>query len=182
MKGRLIDLSYGVNRRQRVTLELDRDFRDGYEKLKDAELEIEIRRYRKKRSSSANAYFHVLVNKIAGESGESEEEVKRRLVVDYGTLARDEGGAVVGFKLPAGVDVSKIYPYTKRFDEREEGGKQFACYLVYKHTSDMNTKEFTRLIDGAIEMARELGIETDTPEELARFRAVWLEEERKQNT
>lgn len=169
MKGRLIDFSTGYNRKQRITLEIESDFREGYEALKEAELEISIKKWRRKRSKDANAYFHVLVNAIAEARGVSDEEVKRALVVDYGSLARDDNGKIIGFKLPSGVDVSFIYPYTKLYQTIEENGKSFNCYLVYKHSADMDSKEMARLIDGAVEEAKELGIDTDTPEERARW-------------
>lgn len=173
MKGRLIDLSLGLNRKQRITIEVDSDFREKYERLKDTELDIEIKKHREIRSKSANAYFHVLVNKIAAEGGGSDDAVKKRLVCGYGALAKDEDGLTVGFKLPASVNVDTIYPYVKCFDSREEGGKLFNCYLVYKQTRYMDSKEMARLIDGAIEVAQEMGIETDTPEQLAKYREEW---------
>ena len=77
MKGRLIDFSTGYNRKQRITLEIESDFREGYEALKEAELEISIKKWRRKRSKDANAYFHVLVNAIAEARGVSDEEVRR---------------------------------------------------------------------------------------------------------
>ena len=123
MRGRLIDLSIGLNRKQRVTIEVDRDFREDFDRLKDVELEVEIKKHRSRRSLSANAYFHVLVNKIAAERGGSDEDVKKSLVCEYGALAKDADGLTVGFKLPASVDVSTIYPYVKCFDTREENGK-----------------------------------------------------------
>lgn len=49
----------------------------------------------------------------------------------------------------------------------------FKCYLAYKQTHLMDSKEMARLIDGAIEVAKELGIETDTPEQLARYKEDW---------
>lgn len=173
MTGRLVDLSFGINRKQRITLELDGDFREKYDQLKDAELDIEVKKHRNKRSLSANAYFHVLVNKIAAEQGGSEDAVKESLVLEYGALAKDGDGLTVGFKLPASVDVSTIYPYVKCFDTREENGREFKCYLVYKQTRDMDSKEMARLIDGAIEVAKAFGIETDTPEQLARYKEEW---------
>lgn len=173
MRGRLVDLSFGLNGRQRITVEVNRDFREDFDRLREADLDIEIKKHREKRSKSANAYFHVLVNKIAAERGGSEDEVKESLVVQYGALAKDDDGLTVGFKLPASVDVSTIYPYVKCFDTREEGGKLFKCYLVYKQTRFMDSKEMARLIDGAIEVAKELGIETDTPEQLARYKEEW---------
>ena len=141
MRGRLIDLSIGLNRKQRITIEVDRDFREDFDRLREAELDVEIKKHRNRHSLSANAYFHVLVSKIAAERGGSEE--------------------------------STIYPYVKCFDTREENGKMFNCYLVYKQTHLMDTKEMARLIDGAVEKARELGIETDTPEQLARYKEDW---------
>ena len=173
MKGRLVDLTIGLNRKQRVTLELDRDFREDYDRLKDTELDVEIKKHRKRRSLSANAYFHVLVGKIAAERGGSEQSTKENLVCEYGALAKDEDGMTVGFKLPSSVDVSTIYPYVKCFDTREEGGKLFKCYLVYKQTHLMDSKEMARLIDGAVEVAKEIGIETDTPEQLVRYKEEW---------
>lgn len=173
MRGRLVDLSFGMNHKQRITVEVDKDFRADFDRLKDKDLDVEIKQHREKRSKSANAYFHVLVNKIAAEQGGSDDAVKKRLVVEYGALAKDDDGITVGFKLPASVNVDGIYPYVKCFDTREENGKLFNCYLVYKQTHLMDSKEMARLIDGAIEVAQELGIETDTPEQLARYKEDW---------
>lgn len=174
MTGRLVDMSFSLNRKQRITLEVDSDFRSLWDKLnQEPLLDIEIKKHRNKRSHSANAYFHVLVNKIAAETGESDDLVKERLVVAYGTVARDKDGCTVGFKLPVSVDVHDLYKYTRCFDVREEDGKWFNCYLVYKDTSKMDTKEFSHLIDGAIDEAKALGIETDTPEQLARYKEEW---------
>ena len=169
MKGRLIDFSMGWNRKQRITIELDTDFREGYEALKEVDIEVSVKKWRRKRSNDANAYFHVLVNAIAEARGLSDDEVKRSLVVDYGVLARDDDGQIIGFKLPSSVDVSFIYPYTRLYKQVEENGKLFNCFLIYKHSSEMDTKEMARLIDGAVQEARDLGIDTDTPEERARW-------------
>ena len=165
MKGRIIDYSMSFGGKQRITLELDTDFREGYEALKEAPaLEITIRRWRARRSNDANKYFHVLVNEIAAARGISDEEVKRDLIVDYGTVARDEDGNKIAFKLPASVDVDGIYPYTRMYKEVEENGIPMKCYIVFKRSSDMDTKEMAHLIDGAITVAQELNIDTDTPD------------------
>lgn len=169
MKGRLIDFAMGWNRKQRITIEIDTDFREGFDALKGADIEVSIKKWRKKRSNDANAYFHVLVTAIAEARGISNDEVKQMLVVDYGSLARDEDGQIIGFKLPPSVDVSVIYPYTKLYKQIVENGKPFNCYLVYKRSSDMDTKEMSRLIYGAVHEAKDLGIDTDTPEERARW-------------
>lgn len=179
MTGRVLDLARGLNGKQRLTVELDGDYRAMFDKLKDKPLlDVEIKVHRAKRSKNANAYFHILVDRIAETRGLGIEEVKRLLVREYGTLARDEEGMIIGLKLPASVNPDTIYPYTKFFDDRTENGKAFKCYLVLKQTHDMNTKEMARLIDGAVYEARQLGIETDTPEQLEKMRSLWEQAER----
>ena len=168
MKGRILDYSLSFGGKQRITLELDTDFREGYEALKEVQVEISIKKWRAKRSKDANAYFHVLVNQIAIARGLPDDEVKVFLVTSYGAYYRDKDGMIVGFKLPVSVDVDTIYPYTRLYKQVEEDGKTFNCYLVYKRSSEMDTKEMAHLIDGAITVAQELNIDTDTPE-----RASW---------
>ena len=168
MKGRIIDFSMSFGGKQRITLELDTDFREGYEALKDADVEIMIKKWRAKRSKDANAYFHVLVNQIAMARGLSDDEVKRDLVTQYGAIAVQDSYKV-GFKLPASVDVETIYPYTRMYKQVEENGMLMNCYLVFKQTRYMDTKEMAHLIDGTIQVAQELGIDTDTPEQKARY-------------
>lgn len=172
MKGRIIDYSMSFGGKQRITLELDTDFREGYEALKESVVEISIKKWRKRRSKDSNAYFHVLVNEIAAARGLSDEEVKHDLVVEYGTVARDDDGMRIAFKLPASVDVDSIYPYTRMYKEVEENGKFFKCYLVFKPTHEMDTKEMAHLIDGAVQVARELNIDTDTPEQQSWWESV----------
>ena len=100
MTGRLVDMAFTLGGKQRVTLEINGDFREIWDKLhQEPVLDVEIKKHREKRSLSANAYFHVLCNKISAETGESEDAVKRRLVVSYGALARDKDGKPVGLKL-----------------------------------------------------------------------------------
>lgn len=182
MKGRLRELTFDRSGRSILTIAVDDDCRALFDELADVDIDVEIRKHRKRRSLNANAYFHVLVNKIAQKQSLSDEDVKRQLVIDYGALARDEDGVTIGFKLPASVDASAIYPYCRCFDTREEGGKLFRCYLIYKHTHTLDTAEMARLIDGTITEAKELGIETATPDELARMKAQWAAEARKGQT
>lgn len=164
MKGRIIDFSMSFGGKQRITLELDTDFREGYEALREFPVEISIKKWRAKRSSDANKYFHLLVNEIALAKGLPDDQVKIDLITQFGTYARDDDGNLIGFKLPASVDVGQIYPYTRMYKEIEENGKRYKCYLVFKRSSDMDTKEFSHLIEGTIEVAQDLNIDTDTPD------------------
>lgn len=141
--------------------------------MKPKKYSVEIKEYRERRSLDANAYFHVLVGKIAEAMDLGFEEVKTNLVTEYGAFERDEDGVKVGFKLPASVNVETIYRYVKCFDTREENGKLFNCYIVFKHTHLMDSKEMSRLIDGTVYEAKNLGIETMPPAKLAALVEGW---------
>ena len=71
------------------------------------------------------------------------------------------------------MDVSRIYRYVKCFDTRTEGGVAFNCYIVFKQTHLMDSKEMSRLIEGTVQEAQNLGIETLTPDELERLKGAW---------
>ncbi len=173
MQGELIDLSLSLNGKQRLTIELSGDFKEDFQVLKDGICDIEIKKHREKRSRNANAYFHVLVNKIAAVLGEGNEERKKKLVVEYGALARDEDGQIIGVMLPEKVNPDKIYKYNKQYDTKAMNGRRYSCYLLYKETHTLDTKEMSRLIDGTVSEAKELGIETLTPAELERMKSEW---------
>lgn len=169
MKARLRDLTFGAHGEQHITLTVTRDFREEYDRLKDGEVTVEIKKYRKRRSLDANAYFHLLVNEIADVLHVSDDEVKRELVLQYGTLAKDEEGKLLGAMLPAGADIDSFYPYTRYVKSKEIDGKEYDCYVFYKRTRTLDSKEMSRLIEGTVSEARALGIDTDTPEQRARY-------------
>lgn len=176
MKANIKDFIVTMDRKQLLTLELADDFRLMYDELKDCELDFECRRYRKKRSLNANAYFHVLVNKIAEKLNIGNEECKKNLVLEYGTVAESDEGEKYGIMLPRWVDVNSVYKYAKWFDRRRVGENEFDCYMIYKQTHTLNSAEMARLIDGTVSEAGQLGIETETPEQIARMVSLWTTE------
>ena len=169
MKGRLKDLTFGAKGEQHITITVTRDFRAEFDKLKDFDISVEIKKYREPRSKDANAYFHLLVNKIADVTGDSDDEAKVRLVLQYGTLAKDAGGQVLGAMLPPTAKIENYYPYAKWYKSMTVNDKEYDCYLFYKRTHEMDSKEMSRLIDGTVFEAQRLGIDTDTPEMKARY-------------
>ena len=173
MKGRLKDLTFGAHGEQHITITVTSDFRESYDELKDADVNVTIKKWRAPRSKDANAYFHVLVNKIAEAQSLGDDEVKRTLVVEYGALAKDEDGNTMGAMLPVSANIDEFYPYTRCFKTMELEGRRYNCYLFYKRTHTLDSKEMSRLIDGAIFVARSLGIDTDTPEQIARYKEEW---------
>ncbi len=129
--------------------------------------------YTEKRSLNANSYFHVLVDKIAKVLNISADEAKTKMVLEYGTIAT-EGGEQLIVALPKSAKVEAYYPYAKWIgDFVAKNGQRYSQYLFYKQTHTLDKAEMKRLIDGVIYEAKELGIETRTPDELASLIENW---------
>lgn len=136
-------------------------------------LSVEAKKYRQQRSLDANAYFHVLVNKLARKIGISDSEMKVKMNLEYGTVARNMDDTKVGIKVPYGTKVEQFYPYCLKFGECVENGMTFEKYLLYKQTHELDTKEMSDLISGVVDECKKLGIETKTKEELDSMLAEW---------
>lgn len=126
-----------------------------------------------RRSLNANSYFHVLVDKIAKAMNLGADEVKKQMVLEYGTIAT-EGGERLIVALPKSADVNLYYPYAKWIgDFVAKNKQQYSQYIFYKQTHTLDKAEMKRLIDGVIYEAQQLGIETRTPDELAGLIENW---------
>ena len=140
--------------------------------IKDKPYVCEIKPFRKRRSLDANAYFHVLVDNIAKVLHRSAEDIKTELVFDYGTIAEDEQGLKVGFKALKEVPITQFFKYAKPIGECVENNKTFVKYLIYKETHTLDSAEMARLIEGTIDEAKQLGIETLTPAEIENLKGI----------
>jgi hypothetical protein len=138
-------------------------------------VKIDVSKWREGRSLNANAYFHVLVDKIAEAVGIGAEECKVKMVLEYGTVAIDQNGDAFKVVIPTSADIGFFYPYAKLIAEYDDMSE----YFLYKHTHTLDSKEMARLIDGVIYEAEQLGIETATPEEKAKMLARWQGEKQK---
>lgn len=138
------------------------------QKTPNKRLTAQFKWYREKRSLNANAYFHVLVGKIAKATRQSETEIKRQLVFDYGVQL----GALV---LESDMSPEKAgVEYARQINEfNSPKGKPCVQYMIYKQTHTLDTAEMARLIDGAVSEAQQLGIETKTPAELDKIKSLW---------
>lgn len=171
MKARLIDMTIGMNRKQRITVELDEDFRERYDTLKDAELEVTIKKFRKKRSLDANSYMWVLLDKLAAALRTTKEELYIGYIRQYGmykyfTLTEDEAKTfkVVWEAFGTG------WP-TEQADYAPDG--EHVVIRAYYGSSRYDTKRMSRLIDAIVQDCKELGIETENKEYIDSLLNSW---------
>ena len=127
-------------------------------KYQDPETVWEVKEAKKKRSLTQNSSYWVLIGQLGKVLNLGNHELHLAMLRDYSTpeevVTRPE------------VDLLKYMKYA----EVEEQTDRWTKWLVYKGSSDMDTKEFTRLLDGLIQTCKDVGIETMTPAELALLR------------
>ena len=160
----------------RITLNLDkRDNKaivDLFSGLKvGEEYDISIKK-RGKRSLNANNYHWMLCEQIAKKLNTSKYEVHNQLMIDYGTDWLDSNGDLQ--VLRKADDDSYLKSETLHFrptDRLDDKGRRFYVLLLPSHL--MNKKQMSELIDGTVSEARELGIDTRTPDEVERIKALW---------
>ena len=172
MKGRLLDLSFTLNGKQRLVIELDDDFRQDFAALEDHDVRVEIKKWRKKRSLDANAYAWVLIDKIAQATGVPKTEVYRQAIREIGgvsDIVAVPDNAVDKFR--EGWSKQGIGWQTEILDSKP-GYKRI---VVYYGSSTYDTKQMSALIDSLVQEAQALGIETLPPAEIARLNSQWEE-------
>ena len=129
--------------------------KQNYDKLKDIEiLDIKAVKHRKKRSLDANAYFHVLVGKIAEVLTISKAKAKNMLICRYGQPQLLPDGAPMIYKTNAPEEFMWEQETLHAIPIRYDGKATF--YRIYRGSHTYDTKEMSLLIDGTVMEAKEL--------------------------
>lgn len=163
MKARILDLAFSVTGKQRLTLELDSDFREQFDSLRENEVEVTVKRYRKKRSLDANAYAWLLIGKLSERMRLPKDEVYRQHIRELGGY---ETVCVQNEALPRLRDIwerNGLGYQVETFPSKINGCTN--CNLYYG-SSSFDTKQMSQLIDSLIESCKAVGIETLPPDKL----------------
>lgn len=128
----------------------------------------------RKRSLDSNAYFHVLADKLRQKLGISMARCKNHLIADYGqNLYLGDEPMIYKTNAPEDYMMELETLHTKCVKITTENGREVFFYRVYRGSHEYNTEEMAKLINGTIEECKAQGIETATPDELARMQALW---------
>ena len=164
MKGRLIDFAMSLNCKQRITIELDSDFRKEFDSLKDIDIDIDIKKWRHKRSKDANAYAWVLIDKIADAMSIDKAEVYREAIREIGGVSDTVCIKDVAVqKLRSSWEKNGLGWQTDTFPSKIEGCTNV---ILYYGSSTYDTKQMSNLIDNLVKEAKSLNIETMPPDKL----------------
>lgn len=171
MTGKLVDLTIGLDGKQRVTIQLNEDFRQRYDDLRDQTLAVEIKKYRPRRSLDANAYAWVLMDKLAAKMGLTKAEVYRQMIHDISGVSQTvcvKNKAVDA--LISGWSHNGIGWFAETFESKIEGCTNV---ILYFGSSSYDTRQMSALIDKIVQDCKAVGIDTATPDEIARYKEEW---------
>ncbi len=135
------------------------------------DIELKISPKRKKRSLDANAYFWVLCGKLAARNGVNKTDTYRELIRDIGgnydvVCAQNETVETLcrWWALKGEGWQTEVFP------SKLDGCSNIKLYCG---SSEYDTEQMSRLIDLTVQECKAAGIETMTPNELAKLKAAW---------
>lgn len=131
----------------------------------DREKLFEVKPYRQKRSLNANSYAWVLINEIANRLRTSKDEVYQEMLKRYGQ------SKVIS--VLSEIDISRFVKYYEEIGKGHVEGKEFTHYRCYIGSSEYDSREMAILIDGIVDEAQELGIDTLPTTAVERMKALW---------
>lgn len=165
MKAKIADFLFISPTRQRITIDIEGDFRKQYEKVKDADyVEVTVKKWFPNRSEDANAYLWLLCSKIAKKTGSTKEEVYRKEIREVGEFTP------LPIKAEAVEDFSRLWSmhgvgwFCEVVDDSKIDG--YKLVFAYNGSSTYNSKSFSRLLDEVVQEAKGLDIEVKSEEEL----------------
>ena len=128
------------------------------------DLQISLEKWREKRSLDQNSYLWKMIDLIAEKLRTDRWSVYLKALRDYGKASYFVVDPKALDYLKSTIRETEVLGEIEMKDGRM--GVQVACY---HGSSTLSTKEFTRLLDGVISDAKELGIETLEEERLRRL-------------
>lgn len=128
----------------------------------DPERQYAVREVKPKRSLTANAYYWEMLNKLARALGMPDSEVHERMLDEYGVAEIWD------------IDqrALRLLNHYRLMSCRDEGGRRMCMVKWLKGSSQMDSAEFSRLVNGMREECEGQGIPVMTPAEIAALRFV----------
>ena len=175
--GRIVgaNIDFKTNKPQ-LSLEINElnDFKQLVDDMNGCEkLSIEIKPFRQRRSLDANAYSWVLMDKLAEKLNESKVNIYREYIRHIG--GNSEIVCVKDSALERLCEAwgkNGIGWVTDTLPSKIEG---CTCVILYYGSSTYDSAQMSRLLDLIIQDCKIQGIPTETPDEIARLKALWGE-------
>lgn len=164
-----------VSGKFQITFEVDQDISSSIESMQGKHLRITAKQWKEKRSLDANAYYWVLVTKLAETLHISKPRCHNLMLRRYGqNLTIDGKNAYI--RIPdtenaenEALEASEYHIRPTSQVVSGNDGVNYRTYIMMLGSSYYNTAEMSHLIDGLVGECKEMGIETLPPDELERM-------------
>ena len=173
MVGEIIDISVDYKTHKTKMNLLVEIAPEQLEELQNQKLDIEIKKYRTKRSLNANNYFWKLLQELC-EVFELDtiEEYKKR-VKELGIFRRFKIETENVNTFEKMWSAQGIAWFSEIADTEYIGETEFKIVHSYYGSSSFNTKQMSRLVDNLVQDCKESGIETKTDGEIKSLLESW---------
>ena len=172
LTGRLCEVSRDYITKKPMVKFLVNENLDGIESLDGKDLKIKVAKATNPRSLDANAYFHVLCDKLRQKLGLSMAHMKNILITSYGQIEYISEGQALIYKTNAPVEyIQELEEAHMKFMKVGDDGAFW--YKVYRGSHTYDSQEMHILLEGTIAEAKEQGIETKTPDEIRHMEELW---------
>lgn len=172
-KARLTQANINISTgRTCLTFEFAHLMPEAVDAMQNIDLRITAVKWREKRSLTANAYFHVLLAKIAEAVGASNTEVKNDLINRYG-FPEIPGVQMILREKDDWRKLEGVHLHPTSATQVLGNGELYRVYYLMRGSHTYDSKEMARLIDGTVSEAKELGIDTMPTSEIERMVKQW---------
>ena len=157
-------------------------------KIADEDTKVyDLVEHKEKRSLNQNSYYHVLLGKVADKLRISKSRLHNDMLAHYGqrfflddkcvfvTIPDNEESESTAMES----DTVHMKPTSKTVVGNN--GITYRYWVMLRGSHEYNTREMSILLDGLIQEAKQLDIETLTPNQLAEMRRFEQEAEDKKN-
>ena len=133
---------------------------DKLKPLLGEDVDLRVEKHKPVRSKNANAYFHLLVAKLADALNISKAHAKNMMITRYGQpMVDEETGKRILWKTALSPEMVRELETPHAIATSYEGS--FTIYTIYKGCHEYNTKEMATLIEGTKSELEEIGIHVD---------------------
>ena len=126
----------------------------------DKEKIFEIKEYKQKRNNDQNRKYWKLLGELSLKLRIGIEELHFNMLKNYSQRYE--------ICIPAETEIRGIQYYERKSRIRREDGKEYDVYHVFTPSHELNTNEFSALMEGLCEECKQQGIETRSPDEILR--------------
>ena len=141
--------------------------------------------HREKRSLSQNSYYWVLLGKVADKLRISKSRLHNDMLRHYGQRMIVDDKPVIVY-IPdteesenAAMESDTVHLKMTSSVLQGNNGITYRAYVMMRGSHDYNSSEMSVLVSGIVEEAKQLGIETLTPNELEQLRMLEQQAERR---